>query len=187
MGLFGGKSYKTSEELALDACYPKKLPDCLKFVQKTLKKGAPYPGDFTHEKLVVLEFNYLLKTKNTQDVALGYVELLTENVMPYVIKSLEKTRADDYLHHLPTAYMETLYDNLSAMDIVVDAEKSAVAFVLAYFYFKNKTFGIIKSSKNSLKKWHGLLTQAKGYSDNHAVSLMEKNIDNGIKQIEALL
>ncbi len=38
MGLFGGKSYKTSEELGLDACYPKKLPDCLKFVQKTLKK-----------------------------------------------------------------------------------------------------------------------------------------------------
>ena len=187
MGLFGGKSYKTSEELGLDACYPKKLPDCLKFVQKTLKKGEPYPGDFTHEKLVVLEFNYLLKTKNTKDTALGYAELLTENIMPYVVKSLTKKRSDDYLHHLPNAYIETLYANLCEIGVGVETEKSTVAFVLAYFYFKNDTFGIIKSSVKLLKKWRGLLTQAKGYSDKHAVALMEKNLDNGIKQIEALL
>ncbi|MBQ4586281.1 MAG: hypothetical protein IJB13_00630 [Clostridia bacterium] len=187
MGLFGGKSYKTSEELGLDACYPKKLPDCLKFVQKTLKKGAPYPGDFTHEKLVVLELNYLLKLNNTKDKAIEYANLLETNIMPYLVKSLEKKRAGDYLCHLPTAYLETLYENLDDLGINLEDEKAAVALVLSYFFIKERTLEIVKNIPEDLKISYEFLNQAKKYHDKRALGFIEDKIDAQIKKAEAYL
>lgn len=185
MGLFD-KKYKTSEEFLLDACYPKNQAKCLKFVQNTLRKGAPYPGDFTHEKLVVLEIQMLTTMKNTKAYAIEYASLLEKNIMPYIILSLDsKKRKDDYLHQLPSAYIEHLYDNLCELGKKAEKYKPIVAFVITFLWLRMETFEVVYDLPKG-QLGYEYFEQAEKYHDAKAVEKLLPKMQATLKKVESL-
>lgn len=185
MGLFD-KKYMTSEEFSLDACYPKNYKKCLKFIIDTLRGGAPYPGDFTHEKLVVQQFRLLTCIDNSKAMAVKYATLLDNSVMPYVIRSLSvKNRKGDYLYTLPTAYIEDIYKNLCAIGKGVDKEKATVAFVIAFLWIREKTFETVYDLPEG--EWgYAYFADALKYHDAEAVSKLAPKIQDTLKKVESL-
>lgn len=185
MGLFD-KTYQTSEEFCLDACYPNNYKKCLKFVQKTLKKGTPYPGDFTHEKLVVLEIELLTRIENTKDCAIKYAHLLEENIIHYMLRSLEKgNRKDDYLQMLPTAYIEKIYDNLCLFDGGVEHEKVVVCFVLAYLWTKARTLETVYDLPDG-ERGYEYFAMAMKYENKGAVQKIAPKIEKALQRVERI-
>ena len=183
MGLFE-KNYKTSEEFNLDACYPKNYESCLKFIQNTLKKGDPYPGDFTHEKLVVLEFGLLTKIENTPRCAVKYARLLEENIVHYVKLSLKnKKRKGDYLYSLPTAYIEKLYENLYGMGKKAASERQTVGFVLSYLWIREKTLEVVYDAEEG-KRCYDYFADAERYHDGEAVDLILPKIESSLQELD---
>ena len=183
MGLFE-KNYKTSEEFNLDACYPKNYESCLKFIQNTLKKGDPYPGDFTHEKLVVLEFELLTKIENTPRCAVKYARLLEENIVHYVKLSLKnKKRKGDYLYFLPTAYIEKLYENLYGMGKNAVSERQTVAFILSYLWIREKTLEVVYDAEDG-KRCYDYFADAERYHDGEAVDLILPKIESDLQELD---
>lgn len=182
MGRFN-KKYETSEAFLLDACYPKNYDQCLKFIQNTLKQGAPYPGDFTHEKLVVLEFKLLTNIENTPKSAVKYAQLLEENIVHYVkLSSGKKKRKDDYLWFLPTAYIENLYDNLCSLGRGVEREKTTVGFVLSYLWIRDDTLEIVCDHPNG-KRCYSYFADAEKYHDRDAVDLILPRIETALQEL----
>jgi len=183
MGLFE-KNYNTSEEFNLDACYPKNYESCLKFIQNTLKKGEPYPGDFTHEKLVVLEFGLLTNIENTPRCAVKYARLLEENILHYVKLSLKnKKRKGDYLYFLPTAYIEKLYENLYGMGKNAVSERQTVAFVLSYLWIREKTLEVVYDTEEG-KRCYDYFADAERYHDSEAVNLILPKIEKDLQELD---
>ena len=187
MGLFSklfNKKYKTSEEFHLDACYPKNYKSCLDFIQTTLKEGSPYPGDFTHEKLVVLEFLLLSRIENTPRRAVEYAKLLEENIVYYVKRSLEKkNRKDDYLGFLPTAYIEMIFSNLCRLGAGVELQKATVGFVLSYLWVSEETLEVVCDLPDKINGYK-YFSYAEKYHDKDAVNLILPSIKKVLQDLD---
>lgn len=185
MGLFD-KKYKTSEEFLLDASYPKNHQKCLKFIENTRVKGAPYPGDFTHEKLVVLALKLMLDIQNDEQSAVVYAHYIKDNIIPYILISLDnKKREGDYLHFLPTAYIEKIYDYLYNIGESVDTERSIVAFALTYLWIRDKKLETVYDLPDG-NRGYKYFADASKYYDEEAVAKISRKIQGTMQKVENL-